>query len=105
MFILAATALSADEAQVRETRTEGPARFDHSVSSVTGGDTVLSFIIVSVATTVVYDRISGDPLTVADAQGLAPSAYICDGPEMRNQQSTVSPDQIVFTYDCIRPED
>ncbi|MBB5722163.1 hypothetical protein FHS72_001787 [Loktanella ponticola] len=99
-----ATQLTAQEAQVTETRVEGAATFDHSVTGMTGDGETLSFTVVSVPTTVTYTRISGDPLTVADSVALEPNAYLCDGPEMRNQRAVVNDDRIIFTYDCLRAD-
>jgi hypothetical protein len=94
----------AEESQVSMARSEAAPVFDHSVSGMGSDGTMLTFTVVSVATTVTFDRLSGDPLTVATSVALEPDAYVCDGPEMRNQSAQVRPDQIIFTYDCVRAD-
>ena len=99
-----ATQVFAEEAQVVETRTQGTPVFDHHVTGHTGEGELMEITVVSVPVVVTYDRIAGDGLTDADAATLATNAYLCDGPEMRNQSAVVNEDRIIFSYDCIRSE-
>lgn len=99
-----ATQVFAEEAQVVETRTEGTPVIDHSVTAMMADGEMMTFTVVSVPTTVTYTRVAGDPLTVASSVSLEPNAYLCDGPEMRNQSAVVNEDRIIFSYDCIRSE-
>ncbi|MEJ6397938.1 hypothetical protein [Yoonia sp. 208BN28-4] len=102
--LVAPAVLAAQEAQVTETRQLGQPEFYENTTSVFEGGSMLSLSTSATPVTVIYRRVAGEPLTDMDAAALATTAYVCDGFEMIDKTSTVTPDVITFSYRCITPD-
>ena len=98
--VFTASTVSAEEAQVRETRSVGDPVFLETNTGMDGNGVVYHAILMANPVTVSYQRVAGAPLTASDATELHERAVVCEGWGIRDLSIDVSADVITFTYQC-----